>query len=73
MLPKVWYVITLRFDNLIVKEFIRQLEDLHTTIKLKLEEAQDWYKAIANRFRKDQPSFWVGDKMWFLLYNIENN
>ena len=49
------------------------MEELHTTMKIHLEQAQSCYKEIANVKRKKHPSFQVGDKVWVLRCNIKTN
>jgi len=53
-------------DNPTADDFVTQLSQLQVTTKPHLQEAQDCYKAYANKLRKESPSFQIGDKVWFI-------
>ena len=55
------------------EDFAKQMEELHTTMKMHLEQAQSCYKEIANVKRKQHPSFQVSNKVWLLCRNIKTN
>ena len=38
---------------------------------MELQKAQDSYKAFVDKFRKESPSFQIGDKVWLLRRNIK--
>ena len=62
-----------RGESPAAKDFAKQMKELHTTMKIHLEQAQSHYKEIANVKRKKHPSFQVGDKVWLLRRNIKTN
>ena len=71
--PKIGMLPAWRRESLVAKDFAKQLEELHTTMKMHLEQAQSCYKEIADVKRKKHPSFQVGDKVWLLRLNIKTN
>ena len=71
--PKIDMLPAWRGESPAVEDFAKQMEKLHTTMKLQLEQAQLCYKEIADVKRKKHPSFQVGDKVWLLRRNIKTN
>jgi hypothetical protein len=71
--PKLDLLDPSKIDNPTVEDFATRLLQFQDTMKLQLQEAQDSYKASANKSRKEQPSLEVGDKVWFLQCNIKTN
>ena len=71
--PKIDMLPTLRGESLMVEDFAKQMEKLHRTMKMHLEQAQSCYKEIADVKRKQHPSFQVGNKVWLLRRNIKTN
>lgn len=47
--------------------------DLHTTMKINLKAIQKWQKTNVDAFRKEQPSFKVGNEVLLLYNNIKTN
>ena len=62
-----------RGESLATKDFAKQMKELHTIMKMHLEQAQSCYKEITDVKRKKHPSFQVGDKVWLLRRNIKTN
>ena len=52
-----------RGESPTAEDFVKQMEELHTTMKMHLEQAQSCYKEIADVKRKKHPSFQVSDKV----------
>ena len=71
--PKIDMLLVWRGESPAAEDFAKQMEELHTTMKMHLEQAQLCYKEIANVKRKKHPSFQVGDKVWLLHRNIKTN
>ena len=71
--PKIDMLPAWREESPIAEEFAKQMEELHTTMKMHLEQAQSCYKEIADVKKKKHPSFQVGDKVWLLRRNIKTN
>ncbi len=55
------------------ESFATHLSELRETMRVQLEAAQERYKTAADIFRKEQPPFQVGDKVWLLRRNIKTN
>ena len=49
-----------------VEDRAHQLVKLHQTLNQILEQAQQHYKELADRHRKEAPIFQPGDKVWLL-------
>jgi hypothetical protein len=64
--PKLDLLDLSKTNNPAAEDFAIQLLQLQGTIKLQLQEAQDRYKASTDKFRKEQPSLQVGDKVCLL-------
>ena len=62
-----------REESPTAEDFAKQMEELHTIMKMHLEQAQMCYKEIIDVKRKKHPSFQVGDKVWLLHRNIKTN
>ena len=71
--PKIDMLPVWRGKSLAAKDFAKQMKEHHTTMKMHLEQAQSYYKEIADVKRKKHLSFQVGDKVWILHYNIKTN
>ena len=71
--PKIDMLSAWRGESPAAEDFAEQMEELHTTIKMHLEQAQSCYKEIVDVKRKKHPSFQVGDKVWHLRRNIKTN
>ena len=71
--PKVDMLLAWRGESPAAEDFAKQMEELHTTMKMHLEQAQSCYKEIANVKRKQHPSFQVSNKVWLLCRNIKTN
>ena len=71
--PKIDMLLAWRGESSAAKDFAKQIKELHTTIKMHMEEAQSYYKEIVDVKRKKHPSFQVGDKVWLLCHNIKTN
>ena len=71
--PKIDMLPAWRGESPAAEDFAKQMEELHTTMKMHLEQAQSSYKEIADVKRKKHPSFQVGDKVWHLRRNIKTN
>ena len=61
--PKIDMMPAWRGESRAAKDFAKQMEELHTIMKMYLEQAQSSYKEIADVKRKKHPSFQVGDKV----------
>ena len=57
--------------NPATEEFVKQLSELQTTLKLQLQSAQEAYKASADKLQNEAHAFKIGDKMWLLRQNIK--
>ena len=53
-------------NHLAAEGFVKQLFELQAALKLQLQAAQESYKASANKFRNEAPTYKVGDKAWLL-------
>jgi len=58
-------------ENPAAEDLSKHLVEIQTTLKLQLQAAQDSYKISADKFRKDSPTFQVGEKVWLLRRNIK--
>ena len=61
--PKIDMLPAWRGESPTTVDFAKQMKELHTTMKMHLEQAQSCYKDIADVKRKKHPSFQVGDKV----------
>ena len=71
--PKIDILPAWRGESPTAKDFVKQMEELYTAMKMHLEQAQSCYKEIVDVKRKKHPSFQVGDKVWLLRCNIKTN
>ena len=71
--PKIDMLPAWRGESPIAEDFAKQMKELHTTMKMHLEQAQLCYKEIADVRRKKHPNFQVGDKVWLLRRDIKIN
>lgn len=53
------------------EDLVNHLSELHSTMKEQLKEAQERQKSNADAYRKQQPEFNMGDKVWLLRRNIK--
>ena len=58
-------------NNPAAEGFAKQLSELQATMRLQLQTAQESYKASADKFRNEAPTFKIGDKVWLLRWNIK--
>jgi hypothetical protein len=58
-------------NNPAAEGFAKQLSELQATLRLQLQTAQESYKASADKFRNEAPTFKIGDKVWLLRRNIK--
>ena len=71
--PKIDMLPAWRRKSLAAEDFVKQMEELYTAMKMHLEQAQSSYKEIVDVKRKKHPSFQVNDKVWLLRCNIKTN
>ena len=58
-------------NNPAAEDFAKQLSELQAMLRLQLQTAQESYKASADKFRNEAPTFKIGDKVWLLRRNIK--
>jgi hypothetical protein len=58
-------------SNPAAEGFAKQLSELQAMLRLQLQTAQESYKATADKFRNEAPTFKIGDKVWLLRRNIK--
>ena len=57
--------------NSAAEGFAKQLSKVQATLRLQLQTAQESYKASADKFRNEAPTFKIGDKVRLLRRNIK--
>ena len=61
--PKLDLLNPMANNNPAAEGFAKQLSELQATLRLQLQTAQESYKASADKFRNEAPTFKIGDKV----------
>lgn len=61
----------LKVNKFVAKDLANRLFELHATMKVQLQEAQEWQKINVDAYQKKQLQFNVGDKVWLFCHNIK--
>ena len=69
--PKLDLLNPMANNNPAAEGFAKQLSELQAMLRLQLQTAQESYKASADKFRNEAPTFKIGDKVWLLRRNIK--